>query len=407
MQGPNPPFVVGRIMPTIVPLTSLFCALSIAPRAAAEDLEVLFLGNSYTAVNSLPDLVEGLALAAGHTLDHDRNTPGGNTLGAPQSSGQPHMSNAVSLAKIASRAWDYVVLLEQSVIPSIPWSRNNYMIPGATSLDASIDASDPATRVLLYQTWGRRNGGSFCIAGHCRDFADFDAMQDALTHSYSLCAEAIGADVAPVGEAWRLALRSDPLLVLHAGDGSHPNLAGSYLAACVFFAKLYGQSPLGSSFDPGLAPGQATFLQEVADQIVFSGVSSYCTATANSHSANGALMSASGSNSYVANDLVLVVSGAVPGQAGLFFYGRETADAPFGDGLLCVGGNLLRLGAPTAADATGGNTLALDYSAPPMNAPPGRVLPGSHWNFQHWYRDPAAAGTGFNLSDGLSVVFQP
>jgi hypothetical protein len=34
-------------------------------------------------------------------------------------------------------------------------------------------------------------------------------------------------------------------LLLHDKDHSHPNLAGSYLAACVFFAKLLNQSPVG------------------------------------------------------------------------------------------------------------------------------------------------------------------
>ena len=34
---------------------------------------------------------------------------------------------------------------------------------------------------------------------------------------------------------------------LFDGSGSHPNLAGSYLEACVFYATLTGNSPIGAT----------------------------------------------------------------------------------------------------------------------------------------------------------------
>jgi hypothetical protein len=39
--------------------------------------------------------------------------------------------------------------------------------------------------------------------------------------------------------------------------------------------------------------------------------------------------------------------------------------------------------------------------------PTGLVAPGSTWYFQAWFRDPAAGGAAFNLSDGLAVTFCP
>jgi formylglycine-generating enzyme required for sulfatase activity len=35
------------------------------------------------------------------------------------------------------------------------------------------------------------------------------------------------------------------------------------------------------------------------------------------------------------------------------------------------------------------------------------IVNGSTWNFQAWYRDPAALGSGFNLSDGYEIAFAP
>ncbi|NQU34585.1 MAG: hypothetical protein HQ521_15250 [Bacteroidetes bacterium] len=64
----------------------------------AQEKKVLFLGNSYTAVNDLPSLVGGLALSGGHDIYVDKNTPGGYTLGFPSNG---HLYNQTSLDKIA------------------------------------------------------------------------------------------------------------------------------------------------------------------------------------------------------------------------------------------------------------------------------------------------------------------
>ncbi|MFT4541689.1 MAG: hypothetical protein ACI841_003282 [Planctomycetota bacterium] len=385
------------------PLALLCC---LAPTGDLS-IDVLFLGNSYTAVNDLPALVQGLASSGGHTLVVDRNTPGGNTLGAPQSSGAPHMSNATSLAKIASQAWDFVVLQDQSYLPSIPWARNNYMIPGAEVLDQAIATSGPEIRVLMYQTWGRRFGGSFCISGHCQDFADFGEMQDKLTLAYDLCAQQIDGDVAPVGEAWRRALDLDSTLVLHSGDNSHPHLRGSYLAACVFYAKIFNESPLGLSFHAGLDATTASFLQQVANDTVFCSFDSYCDLTPNSAS-SGASIEAESTAHVSNNDMRLVARDAVPQQAGQFFYGSTQIVLPFGDGQLCVGGQLFRLGAPALTNGTGRLALDLDFTSPPMTTGAAMITAGTSWNFQFWFRDPwEAGGTGFNLSNAATASFCP
>jgi hypothetical protein len=103
-----------------------------------------------------------------------------------------------------------------------------------------------------------------------------------------------------------------------------------------------------------------------------------------------------------ANNLVLN-AGAVPNNTGLFFYSQATMQTPFGNGTLCVGGSLLRLAGHLAVNNT--LTHALDVQQPTSGAPP--ILAGSTHFFQAWYRDPAGGGAGFNLSDGLEVLFTP
>ena len=64
--------------------------------------------------------------------------------------------------------------------------------------------------------------------------------------------------------AWERALKEDPKRVLHSADRSHPSKAGTYLAACVFYAAIFRQSPSGLGYHPWLSGGEATQLQDVA-----------------------------------------------------------------------------------------------------------------------------------------------
>ncbi len=236
----------------------------------AVETKVLFLGNSYTAQNELAILFRNLAADRGRQVTDAKHTPGGNTLGEPQAGNGQHSTNPTSLAMIASEAWDYVVLQEQSTTPTIPFKRDNFMMPGAQSLDASIKANDPATTTLLFQTWGRQNGGQFCGSNDCSPvFASFEEMQDEVTAAYADVGALIGAPVAPVGEAWRVSRALHPGIALHQADASHPTHEGSYLAACVFYAKIFGESPVGISYAGPIDLADAALLQDVAARAVF------------------------------------------------------------------------------------------------------------------------------------------
>jgi hypothetical protein len=118
----------------------------------AQTKNVLFLGNSYTGVNNLPLLTYNLALSLGDTINYDSNTPGGYTY-------QGHSTNATSLAKIAQGNWDFVVLQEQSQMPSFPPSQvATEVYPYAQILVDSIKLANACAEPLFYMTWGRKNG---------------------------------------------------------------------------------------------------------------------------------------------------------------------------------------------------------------------------------------------------------
>ncbi len=133
---------------------------------------------------------------------------------------------------------------------------------------------------------------------------------------------------------------------------------------------------------------------------------SYCLAGPNS-AGPGCHLAASGSLEVSANALVLTASGAPPSVPGLFFYGPGRTEQPFGDGFRCVSGQVFRMPPVAVTSPAGVAARAVDLTTPPEAGGPGAIAAGSTWNYQFWYRDTAAAGAGFNLSDGLSVTFCP
>ena len=105
----------------------LLTVFSINSLLAQDTLSVLFLGNSYTSYNNLPALVQSLSTAAGKTLIIDSNMPGGFTI-------SNHINDATSTAKISQGNWDYVVIQEQSQLPTIDFYRYNDMYPALEEL---------------------------------------------------------------------------------------------------------------------------------------------------------------------------------------------------------------------------------------------------------------------------------
>lgn len=106
----------------------------------------------------------------------------------------------------------------------------------------------------------------------------------------------------------------------------------------------------------------------------------------------------------------LQVCGLPPHQGftpnyGFWIYGRAETALPFGNGLLCVdpytAPGLLRI-EQEACCAPAGCSVVMSYGNLKRPTP---ITPGSTWNFQFVYRDPAARG--FNLSNAVHVQFAP
>ncbi len=224
--------------------------------------KVLFLGNSYTAYNNLPQMVSDLAASAGDNLLFDSNTPGGFTLNG-------HSTNAQSIQKIQAGNWDYVVLQEQSQLPSFPIGQvQTDCFPYAAILDSIIREYNSCAETMFYMTWGRENGD----ASNCPNWppvCTYNGMDSLLRLRYEQMAVDNHAVLSPVGALWHFIRQTNPSLQLYASDGSHPNLAGSYAAACAFYSTIFRKDPTLIANDYGLSTSDAIFIRNATKAVVF------------------------------------------------------------------------------------------------------------------------------------------
>jgi len=214
-------------------------------------LSVLFIGNSHTYLNYMPQMLVALASAEdrGFELATDQCTGEGVSLAW-------HWNHPQSRDAINRKPWDYVVLQERS---GGPLEEPDSFMQHADLLDGAIKQQGAQT--VLYMTWANRRKPETRVL---------------LTEAYTKLAKALGAFLAPVGQAWEAVHRIDSGIELYHGDGRHANPTGSYLSACVFYSVFFNTSPAGL---PGvfsykgktrleLEKEQALLLQNVAWETV-------------------------------------------------------------------------------------------------------------------------------------------
>lgn len=236
--------------------------ISIGITEAQTNYKVLFLGNSYTAVNNLPQIVKDIANSTGDTLSFESSTPGGSTL-------QAHSTNPASLSLIGQGDYDYVVLQEQSQLPSFPLSQvQQSVFPYAQLLDSLINFYNPRAETVFYRTWGRKNGD----ASNCATWppvCTYAGMDSLLALRYQMMADNNEAFVSPVGEVWKYIRQHHPSIELYDSDESHPSQAGSYAAGLSFYTTFFRKDPAQVSFNYTLTSLDADFIKQAVKAVVY------------------------------------------------------------------------------------------------------------------------------------------
>lgn len=226
---------------------------------------VLFTGNSFSFYNNgIHNHVGSLKRSAGEWEKGDRF----RLLTLSGSHIYEHLPILDAVLAGKDERWDAIVLQGHSNEPVSSKKSENF----AVSIGKAIDMVKAKSILpILFMTW---------------EYEGETKMGKDLAKAYSKVAAKHKVPVVPVGLAFAKSQQLHPDIALYVPDVlgvtgpdtnptlsyrkalKHPSSAGTYLAACVFYAALYNKSPEGLIFTADLPKAQATALQSLAWQVV-------------------------------------------------------------------------------------------------------------------------------------------
>lgn len=232
---------------------------------------ILFIGNSMTMYNSMPQMVKQIATSKGKTIEVDQFTIGGQ--GLAQLSANPDLYD-----KIHSKNWT-VVVIQPGTNESgaqVPISQS---VARAQRIIDSVKVNSPCARFYLYEI---SNG--VISENNEGNYVHYFQTQTLIKNTITSMADALEIPFIPAGEAVRAHYTATPDLMLHnAFWDVHPNYKGSYLIANCVFATIYQERVFPSTYIGNLEQSQADYLQNLADNTVFTTPSEWHIGTHQPH----------------------------------------------------------------------------------------------------------------------------
>lgn len=249
--------MISRLLASLIVIMSFGPVFAAQAQSQPRPQRILFVGNSYFYYNnSLHNHVKALVEAdqpdLGKTLEYKSATVGGAELE------HHHIEWLIQPKKIGvKKSFEWVILAGNSA-DALDVNSALRFVETVKKFDQIIASHGAKTALYMVHTY---------VAPHPK--ANPNNIRK-VEKMYVDVAREIGATVLPVGLAFEESYKRRPELRLHSQqDGSHPSVYGTYLAACVVYAKIYNKSPVGSSYDiHGQIPGDVKeFLQLVAWEV--------------------------------------------------------------------------------------------------------------------------------------------
>lgn len=204
----------------------------------SKTIRVLLVGNSYTMHHSLHVMLQKVSshVEGGPRMTVDAVAHGGYSL-------SNHLAKGQALSRIKAGHYTHVVLQGHSMSAV---DHPDKLIADAKRFKQLIDAA--AGRTVFYATWAR--SPEVRLYRTHKSVRSFAQMSMLVSSTYFELSSLLRAGLAPVGSAFERALVEHPKLTLWGSDGSHPSVAGSYMAACVLYGAITGLDPSRTSYIP-------------------------------------------------------------------------------------------------------------------------------------------------------------
>jgi len=221
--------------------------------AKEKPLKVLMIGNSYTG--HIQKTMDFFAESSPQEIHISYVVPGGLQL-------IQHSTRKKTLEVLKSQLWDIVILQDQSQTPAYPALRPKFF-NGVRAMHRI--SKNQGARIILYQTWGRRDGD----INNIDLVPDYTTMQKLLIEAYSDARTQLKCGMAPVGEQWQKVHDRHPDMFgkLYMNDGSHPSALGAYLAACTIYKEISNTLPSANHLPENVDRNQAILIRKILEEL--------------------------------------------------------------------------------------------------------------------------------------------
>lgn len=245
-------------------LIAFFCGgITNAHSQDIHPMNVLFIGNSFTHMNSMPLMFERLAISKNIKINVLMSAKSNHTI--EMHSKRPELYEDISKAK-----WDYVVL--QGFSRELSYGTEHIdtaVIPYFQKIVDTLYTNNPCVKLLLYMTWGYENGYAYM-----NEIGTYDDMSAAIESGYRYLAEKYNIAIVPVGNVWKEIRKDYPEYNLYQKDQHHPSKVGSYLVASSFYSAIFRSSPEGG-YAAGLDEKIALNIQRTAYNYIKNNLKEY------------------------------------------------------------------------------------------------------------------------------------
>lgn len=180
---------------------------------AQQKASILFIGNSLTYTNDLPQLVKDEALKSGHDVITEM-------VAKPNYALMDHWADGEIQKLMRINNYDYVVIQQG---PSSQTYGRKVLIDYAQKLTELCDKYD--CQLAIFMVWPSRT---------------YYHTFDGVIESHKLASEATDAILCPVGEKWKVHFDSTNNFDFYGPDGFHPSKEGSIVAAEIIADALLG-----------------------------------------------------------------------------------------------------------------------------------------------------------------------
>jgi hypothetical protein len=216
---------------------------------------ILFVGNSYLYYNdSLHNHVERMAVERHSANAADNFEFKSATIGGAKLNNH-NLDWLLQHDQIGARRPFQVVIMQGASFEALtPESRQTFL---STTTSYAEKVRRAGAEPMLFMTHAY-------VPPHIKANKN---MIEVVSNTYIDAGRAANAKVIPVGLAFDLSYKTRPTFSLHADfDGTHPNLRGTYLGACVVYLSLYDDDLTGLEYDyfKRLPKNEALYLQRIA-----------------------------------------------------------------------------------------------------------------------------------------------